>query len=210
MSRERYVRASFTTRERSVQVGRNSIEQDFESEAMPHLDGLYRAAVRMVGDATDAQDLVQEVYLQAWKSFSRYEAGTNCRAWLFAILFNKVQHFRRRKATQRVVPLGEDGEYKLDGLSTPPPTNAEITDEEILAALEKLSDNYRDVVILADVQEFSYKETADILGIPIGTVMSRLSRGRQMLRTALAACARDYGIDTPKDSPSKSDAPETP
>jgi RNA polymerase sigma-70 factor, ECF subfamily len=173
-------------------------EQEFESEAMQHFDGLYRAAVRMVGDATEAEDIVQEVFLQAWRSFDRYERGTNCRAWLFAILFNKVQHYRRKKFSSRVVPLGEDGEYKLDGLASPPAVPEVITDTEILEALAKLPDNYRDAVVLADVQEFSYKETADILGVPIGTVMSRLSRGRQLLRSALADCAKDHGIQSSK------------
>src|SRR5687768_15821317 len=105
---------------------------------MPHLDDVYRAAVRMVGDAHDAGDLAQEAYLQAWRSFDRYERGTNCRAWLLAILFNKVQHYRRRKYTQRVVPLGDDGEFKLDALAAPASAPESITDEEILAALARL------------------------------------------------------------------------
>jgi RNA polymerase sigma-70 factor, ECF subfamily len=181
-------------------LNRSAGEQEFEREAMPHLDGLYRAAVRMVGVATDAQDLVQDVFLQAWRSFDRYERGTNCRAWLFAILFNKVQHYRRKKHTSRVVPLGDDDGDRIDGLASPPPVPTDITDAEILAALDKLPETYRDVVILADAQELSYKETAEILGIPIGTVMSRLSRGRKLLRSALSECARDYGIRTSDDS----------
>lgn len=180
-------------------VSTSAGEQEFESEAMPHLDGLYRAAVRMVGDASDAQDLVQEVFLQAWRSFDRYERGTNCRAWLFAILFNKVQHYRRKKYNRRVVPLGDDEEYQLDGLASPPVVPLEITDAEILAALDGLPETYRDTVILADVQELSYKETAAILDVPIGTVMSRLNRGRRMLRVALADAARDLGIGTARD-----------
>lgn len=164
---------------------------------MPHLDALYRAALRMVGSATDAQDIVQDVFLQAWRLFDRYERGTNCRAWLFAILFNTVKHYRRRKYGQRVQPF--DDEAALERLQSPGNVPEVITDTDILDALARLPDSYRDTVILADVQEFSYKETAEILGVPIGTVMSRLSRGRQLLRAALAGSAREYGIRTSSD-----------
>ena len=164
---------------------------------MPHLDALYRAALRMVGSATDAQDIVQDAFLQAWRLFDRYERGTNCRAWLFAILFNTVQHYRRRKYGQRVQPF--DDEAALERLQSPGNVPEVITDTDILDALARLPDSYRDTVILADVQEFSYKETAQILGVPIGTVMSRLSRGRQLLRAALAESAREYGIRTSSD-----------
>jgi RNA polymerase sigma-70 factor (ECF subfamily) len=197
-SRLSYVRA--TLPEHAVLFRRTRDEAEFESEAMPHLDHLYRTAVRMIGDAADAEDLVQDVYLQAWRSFDRYERGTNCRAWLFAILFNAVRHYRRRKYGSRVVPLGDDAEHRLDALAAAPQVPSTLSDEEILAALERLPLAFRDVVILADVQELSYKETADVLGIPIGTVMSRLSRGRQLLRSALADSAREYGIGSGRPS----------
>ena len=191
-----YVPATSTS-EHSRLPSTNTVELEFEREAMPHLDALYRAALRMVGSATDAQDIVQDVFLQAWRLFERYERGTNCRAWLFAILFNTVQHYRRRKYGQRVQPF--DDEAALERLQSPGNVPEVITDTDILDALARLPDSYRDTVILADVQEFSYKETAEILGVPIGTVMSRLSRGRQLLRAALAESAREYGIRTSSD-----------
>ncbi|MBC8144214.1 MAG: sigma-70 family RNA polymerase sigma factor [bacterium] len=175
-------------------TSRHSVEQEFEVEATPHLRDVYRAALRMTGDATDATDLAQEVYLQAWISFDRFERGTNCHAWLLAILFKKVQHYRRRKYNQRVVPLGADSDYRLEALVAPTSAPETITDEEILAALARIPESYRDAIVLADVHELSYKETADVLGVPIGTVMSRVSRGRKLLRIALADLAREFGI----------------
>jgi RNA polymerase sigma-70 factor, ECF subfamily len=165
----------------------------FEAEAMPHLGDLYRTAARVVRDRGAAEDLVQEVYLQAWKSFGKYEPGTNCRAWLYKILFNKIDHHRRRQAS-RARRLADD-ESPIEFAAAPPATPpAELTDAQILAALDRLPARYREVVLLADVQEFSYREIADILRVPAGTVMSRLSRGRAQLRLQLGALARDYGI----------------
>ena len=165
----------------------------FESEALPHLDDLYRMAVRLVRDRTEAEDLVQEVYLQAWKSFHKYEPGTNCRAWLYKILFNKIDHHRRRQTTRRrFVADGE--EFIAETLASPSPVPAGLTDAEVLRALDRLAPRFREAVLLADVEEFSYKEISEILRVPIGTVMSRLSRARAQLRTTLSGVARDYGI----------------
>lgn len=175
-------------------------EQEFEFEALPHLDELYRTAVRLLGgDSAEAQDLVQDVFAQAWKSFDRYEPGTNCRAWLYRILVNKAKHYQRRRYTRKVIPLSEQGNNGvLENAGAPPLVPEHIRDEEVLAALERLSDDHREVVLLADVQEFAYKEIAEILEIPIGTVMSRLSRGRTLLREALVLCAQEHGINTMK------------
>lgn len=174
--------------------------QDFEAEALPHLEELYRTAVRLLGgDRAEAEDLVQDVFVQAWKSFDRYEPGTNCRAWLYRILMNKARHYQRRRYTRKVLSLSEHGNrdaLEVSGGLSPVPE--QIDDREVLAALERLSDEHREVVLLADVQEFSYKEIAEILDVPIGTVMSRLSRGRAVLRRALALCAREHGINTMK------------
>jgi len=177
----------------SIILSHNIKPEEFEMEALPHLDSLFRAAARMVGDRTDAEDLVQEVYLQAWKSFHRYETGTNCRAWLFKILFNKIQHYYRTRYSSKVV--NDANEFLEEIAAYEPPVPEHIGDEEILMALEKLPGSYREVILLADVQEFSYREIAEILGIPIGTVMSRLSRGRKLLRIELADIARVYGIN---------------
>ncbi len=170
--------------------------EDFESAALPHLNELFRTAARLVGgNCTEAEDLIQETYMQAWKSFHRFELGTNCRAWLFRILFNKANHHRKwlfwRKTHDREANLAEALRYE-------PPISEQLGDEEVLLALERLPRHYREVVLLADVEEFSYKETAQILCVPIGTVMSRLSRGRKLLSVELAGVAQSYGIKNAK------------
>jgi RNA polymerase sigma-70 factor (ECF subfamily) len=136
--------------------------------------------------------VLQEVYLQAWKSFDRFETGTNCRAWLFKILFNTLHHYRRKWFNLRIVKESE--EVIEQAAAYAPPVPEQITDGEILAALAAVPEDFRSVVLLVDVEEFSYKESAGILNIPIGTVMSRLSRGRKLLRERLAGVARSYGI----------------
>jgi RNA polymerase sigma-70 factor (ECF subfamily) len=157
---------------------------DFETVALPHLNDLYRTARRTVGNPTDAEDMVQETYLQAWKSFHRFEAGTNIRAWLFKILFHVASHYRRKLF--RFIQVGVTDEVLAETVAYEPSPAPDLRDEEMLAALEQVPQNYRAVLLLADVQEFSYKEIADILHIPIGTVMSRLSRGRGAMRAALS------------------------
>lgn len=165
----------------------------FETEAMRHINDLYRTAVRLTMSQTEAEDLVQETYMQAWKSFDHYEPGTNCRAWLYKILFNKFDHYRRKKYT-RAKYLQEADELVFDNAAYSAPIPEHLTDTEIIAALNKLPEHYRAVVLLADVHEFDYKEVAQILDIPIGTVMSRLSRARTQLKKSLAKVAVEYGI----------------
>ena len=166
----------------------------FESEAMPHLNDLFRTAVHLVRDRSAAQDLVQEAYLQAWKAFYRFEPGTNCRAWMFKILINEVRHHRRRWFNTRTVPEGEHSFEET--LAFEPPIPDGIQDEDILAALDEVPRDFREVVLLADVQEFSYREIAEMLGIPVGTVMSRLSRGRKQLRMRLGHYVSANGVGT--------------
>jgi len=165
----------------------------FEMEAMRHLDDLFRTAKRLTLNQTDAEDLVQETFMQAWKSFDHYEPGTNCRAWLYKILFNKFDHYRRKKYTQAKY-FQEADELTFLSAAYSAPVNERLTDGEVIKALDKLPEHYRSVVLLADVQEFDYKEVAAILGIPIGTVMSRLNRGRAQLKKSLAKVAGEYGI----------------
>jgi RNA polymerase sigma-70 factor, ECF subfamily len=167
--------------------------EDFEAAAMPHLADLYRSASFLIRNSAEAEDLVQEVYLEAWKSFHRFELGTNCRAWLFKIMFHRLHHLRRSQEKASRVESLEGGE-RQDSLAADPPVPQEIRDEDILKALEKVPGEFREVVLLADVQEFSYKEIAATMGIPLGTVMSRLSRGRKLLRGELAEVAQSYGI----------------
>ena len=165
---------------------------EFEAAALPHLNDIYRTATRLLSDSTRAEDVLQEVYLQAWKSFDRFETGTNRRAWLFKILFNTLHHYRRKWFNIRIVKESE--ELIEQTAACAPPVPERITDEEILAALAGVPEDFRSVVLLVDVEEFSYKESAGILNIPIGTVMSRLSRGRKLLRERLSGVARSYGI----------------
>jgi RNA polymerase sigma-70 factor (ECF subfamily) len=169
-----------------------SMPERFEAEAMPHLNDIFRTASRMVGDKSRAEDVVQEVYLQAWKSFARFESGTNCRAWLYKILFHCVNHHRRKWF--RFPLLKETEEFIEANLTYQAPVPEHLTDEDILAALDRIPGDFRAVVLLVDVEEFPYKEASDILSIPIGTVMSRLSRGRKLLREQLVSVARSYGI----------------
>ncbi len=167
--------------------------EDFEAAAMPHLADLHRTAKFLARDPSEAEDLIQEVYLEAWKSFHRFKPGTNCRAWLFKILFHRLHHLRRRlwKAS-RLEPL--EGPTDPDNIMAEPPVPQEIRDDDILQALAKVPPDFREVVLMADVEEFSYKEIAETLKIPLGTVMSRLSRGRNLLRQELAGVAGLYGI----------------
>jgi RNA polymerase sigma-70 factor, ECF subfamily len=165
----------------------------FEAEAIQHIDDIYRTAMRLTREAGEADDLVQETYMQAWKSFENYEVGTNCRAWLYKILFNKFDHHRRKKYTQAKY-FQEADELILDMAVQKTSVPEHLTDREVISALEKLPEHYASVVLLADVQEFDYKEVAQILDIPIGTVMSRLNRARTQLRKSLARTAAEYGI----------------
>ena len=163
-------------------------ELAFESEALPHLNDLFRVAVRMTGDRSRAEDAIQETYLQAWKSFSKFEKGTNCKAWLYRILFYTVHHQRRKLF--RFPAANEPEETFENTLVAPEPVSEMLRDEDILNAMKAISEDYRSVILLVDVEEFSYREAAEILQLPIGTVMSRLNRGRAQLRKRLSGVAR--------------------
>ena len=165
--------------------------EQFEREAMPHFKELYRATTRLVASPGEAEDLVQEVYLHAWRCFGRYQPDTNCRAWLYKILFHRLDHYRRRYVSRWAAM---DDEWAAN-LAYEAPVAPYLMDEEMLRALSGLPQSYREVVVLADVQEFSYKEIARRLGIPMGTVMSRLNRGRKILRQLLAEVAQGYGFN---------------
>ena len=167
--------------------------EDFEAAALPHLPDLYRYAALLVRDSIEAEDLVQEVYLEAWKSFHRFEPGTNCRAWLFRILFHRLHHQRRKQAKLSHVE-GFESPAAEENIVAEPAVPQEIRDEDILKALEKVPADFREVVLMADVEEFSYKEIAETMKVPVGTVMSRLSRGRKLVRQELAEVAKSFGI----------------
>lgn len=157
----------------------------FELEAMPRLDDVYRVALWLSRDVNEAEDLTQETFIQAFKSFHRYEKGTNCKAWLMKILHHT--NAKRLKKLSRLRIVEDPEEQIASTIAFEPPVPQNITDEDILAALENLPEQFRYVVVMADVEDFAYKEVAEILGIPIGTVMSRLHRGRKLLRAELAS-----------------------
>ncbi len=186
-------RVSFTPNVGSMN---RTIGERFEAEAMPHLNDIFRTASRIASDRARAEDLVQDVYLQAWKSFAKFQSGTNCRAWLYKILFHCASHHRRKWF--RFAMTNETEEYMEANLAYTPPVAEHLTDDEILAALDSISADFRAPVLLVDVEEFSYREAAAILAIPVGTVMSRLSRGRRLLRERLTGAALAQGILRPK------------
>lgn len=166
----------------------NPVESDnevgverFEAVALLHMQELYRTAAAMLRDRIQAQDIVQETYLRAWKAFSSFTPGTNCRAWLFKILFREISHHRRRWFNRSQFC----GPEALESLVYKEPQSEDLTDEEILLAVQKLPARFAEVVLLADVHDFTYKEIQETLNIPIGTVMSRLSRGRSLMRSYL-------------------------
>jgi RNA polymerase sigma-70 factor (ECF subfamily) len=157
--------------------------QAFEAEAMPHVDRLFRHAMWLERNKTDAEDLVQETLVQALQSFHRFSPGTNCRAWLVSILHH-VRANRRRKLGREV--LASDVAARLaDVVPFVPPIPEQLTDDDVLMALRQIPSHHQEVILLCDVEDLTYNEIAAALDVPVGTVMSRLHRGRDLLRTAL-------------------------
>jgi len=159
----------------------------FEAEAIPLLPGFYPAALRLTGNPADAEDLLQETYLRAYRGFRQFQSGSNLRAWLSRILTNTfVTSYRRRRSQPRTV--SDSGTWHTNGAQRHVEASAETTvidslpDEELQHALASLPEQFRRVVLLFDVEGFSYKEIAQIVGVPVGTVTSRLHRGRDALR----------------------------
>ena len=158
----------------------------FEREALSSLDGLLRAAKRIARGHQDAEDIVQETYLRAWKYFDSFDAGSNCRAWLFRIMVNVINAKKGKEAKMPEAPLEnvENGTHQYDNVVTFDPLR-QIEGREAIEAANRLSDEHRSVLWLVAVEEFSYREAAEILEVPIGTVMSRLHRARHELRKRL-------------------------
>lgn len=165
----------------------------FEKKALPHLDTVFRHARWWVQDRATAEVLTQETYIQALKSFAHYTAGTNCSVWLLKILYHLNQMRCHIAAHMKMIDDFDDRLF--DTFTYEESTPQGLTDECILQTLEILPLKFQKVIILSEVEEFSSKEIAAILNIPIGTVMSRLHRGRRIWRTALAVYAQTYGIE---------------
>jgi len=165
---------------------------EFETEALPHLDIVFRYAMWLVRDRAMAEDLVQETYTQALQSFHRYTAGTNCRAWLLRILYCRDR--KRHRDADRFQSLDALADRLGDILPYELSTPQGLTDEEVLQALGHLPLSFQEVVVLSDVEDFSYKEIAATLGVPLGTVMSRLHSARKALRIELSVYERAQSV----------------
>jgi RNA polymerase sigma-70 factor (ECF subfamily) len=176
----------------------------FESDALQYLDQLYAAAMRMTRNPADAEDVVQETFAKAYASFHQFTPGTNLKAWLYRILTNTYINSYRKKQREPQLSDGESVEdwqlaraesHTSSGLKSAETVALEnLPDSDVKDALQQLAPDFRLAVFLADVEGFSYKEIAEIMGTPIGTVMSRLNRGRTQLRKLLADYARDRGV----------------
>ena len=175
----------------------------FEDEALPHLDALYTMALRLSRNPDDANDLLQETVLRAYRFFHQFESGTNCRAWMLTILFNNFRNGYRKSSREQPASSPEEFERKVEGESLradPAGSNPEALlsgqgmEGEVETALGGLPAEFREAILLVDIEELSYQEVSGVLNVPIGTVKSRVSRGRAILRDALARFAKERGI----------------
>lgn len=183
-------------------------KREFEALTLPHMDELYATALRLTRREKDAEDLVQDTYLKAFKHFDQFERGTNCRAWMFRILTNTfINAYRRRVKEREILDKQQSGQLanfffsREDAERDADPVQAIAMSglsDDVKKALDDIPTDFRVVVVLSDLQDFSYKEIAEIMDTPIGTVMSRLFRGRRLLRSRLAEYARREGFVSPE------------
>lgn len=182
----------------------NTTRREFEELTLPHLDPLYSAALRLTKNDRDAEDLVQDTFLRAYRFFDKFERGTNIKAWLFRILTNTFINRYRRSVRERDIVEGSEKEAVQERFvsrrATEYASNPEqflfdrLLSDDVLRAIDELPIDFRLVVILADLQDFSYNEIAEIVGCPVGTVMSRLYRGRKLLQRKLKDYALESGV----------------
>lgn len=178
-------------------------KEDFENEAMPHINLLQNYAYRMCGNRLDADDLVQETYLRAFRFFNKFEKGTNCKAWLFRIMKNLfINDYRKSQKQPGKVDYGEIENFfdsiksdKLDSNDLQEKVFSNLLDDDLTNALNSLQDDFKTVVILCDIEGLSYEEIAEFVQCPIGTVRSRLHRGRKLLQQKLYKYAKEKGYD---------------
>jgi len=181
-------------------------KEEFEREAMPHINLLHNYAYKMTGNELDADDLVQDTYLRAYRFFHKFEKGTNCKAWLFRIMKNLfINNYRKNQKQPNKVDYDEIENFfetiksdKLDSNDLQETVFANLLDDELTEALNSMQDDFKTVVILCDIEGLSYEEIADFVKCPIGTVRSRLHRGRKMLQQKLLSYARTRGYDVEK------------
>lgn len=168
----------------------------FEQEALPHLDTLYRVGLRLSGDPSRAEDLVQETMLKAYRAWHQYQEGTNARAWLLTILRHTfINEFRKQKNRSPTVDVSEVESYTVFGdIQDVDPEGSffdQIVDDEVLQAIDRLPEEFREALVLSDVEGLAYAEIAEIVEVPIGTVKSRLFRARKALQKELY----DYAVE---------------
>ncbi|MBN8568900.1 MAG: sigma-70 family RNA polymerase sigma factor [Ignavibacteria bacterium] len=179
------------------------LREEFNKEAMPHMKLLHNYAYRMTNNQLDADDLVQETYLRAFRFFHKFERGTNCKAWLFRIMKNLyINNYRKAQKEPGKVDYEEVENFfdsirseKIDSNDLQQKVFSNLLDDELLTALNSLQDDFKTVVILCDLEGLSYEEIAEFLNCPVGTVRSRLHRGRKLLQMKLADYARNKGYD---------------
>lgn len=183
-------------------------QKDFQAEMVPHLDALYNFALRLAQDHNDAEDLVQDTFVKAYRFFASYEKGTNAKAWLFRILKNSyINNYRKQSKQPYKVDYDEVSTYfenvraeRTDTSDLEEIMYRELMDDEISSALQRLPEDFRTVVMLCDIDGFTYEEIANMLDVPIGTIRSRLHRGRNLLRDELIAYARKKGFGQQSDA----------
>lgn len=179
------------------------LREEFNKEAMPHMKLLHNYAYRMTNNQLDADDLVQETYLRAFRFFHKFERGTNCKAWLFRIMKNLyINNYRKAQKEPGKVDYEEVENFfdsirseKIDSNDLQQKVFSNLLDDELLTALNSLQDDFKTVVILCDLEGLSYEEIAEFLNCPVGTVRSRLHRGRKLLQMKLMDYARNRGYD---------------